>query len=74
MTTATKQKTGDQTVYVPIEGFVADIDGQPTNFRGDYHRVSAAWLDEHPKLRHLFRPIRLHYDVEQATANPGELR
>ena len=65
-------------VYVPIEGFVADIDGSPVNFRGDGTgdgtRVSAAWLDEHPQIRHLFQPIRVQYDVEQATAAPGETR
>jgi len=74
MATATKSEAPERDVFVPIEGFVAEIDGQPVNFRGDETRVSAAWLDQHVKLRHLFRPIRVHYDVEQATSTPGEKR
>lgn len=61
-------------VWVPIEGFFADIDGSPVNFTGGATRVSAEWLDEHDNLRHLFRPITVHYDVKQATAAPGEKR
>ena len=75
---ATKTQEAGRDVYVPIEGFVAEIDGSPVNFRGDAHnngtRVSSEWLDEHSQLRHLFRPIRVQYDVEQATAAPGEKR
>ena len=69
---ATATKTGE--VFVPIEGFVADIDGSPVTFRGDYTRVSGEWLAQHEQLRPLFREISLHYDVEQATAAPGEKR
>jgi hypothetical protein len=61
-------------VFVPIEGFAADIDGTPVNFKGGQTRVSAAWLEEHSELAHLFEPIRVHYDVEQATNAPGERR
>jgi hypothetical protein len=61
-------------VYVPISGFVAQIDGADVPFTEDQTRVSARWLDEHSELRHLFRPIRVHYDVEEATARPGEPR
>jgi hypothetical protein len=64
----------DAQVFIAIEGFVAEIDGSPVNFRGDHTRVSAAWLGEHENLRHLFRPIEVHHDVEQATAAPGEKR
>ena len=73
MATQTKP-TYERDVFVPIEGFFAEIDGIGTSFVGGETRVSAAWLDEHEKLRHLFRPIRVHYDVEQATASPGERR
>lgn len=70
MTTATKSGT----VFIAIEGFVADVDGHQVNFRGDHTRVSAAWLEQHENLRHLFREIHVHHDVEQATAAPGEKR
>jgi len=71
---ATKTAPKGRDVYVPIDGgFTANIDGTDVNFHSNI-RVSAAWLEEHPQIRHLFAPIRVHYDVEQATANPGETR
>ena len=71
---ATKTPSRGRDVYVPIEGgFVADIDGSPVNFHSNI-RVSKEWLDEHKDLAHLFRQITVHYDIEQATAAPGETR
>ncbi len=60
-------------VFVPIEGFIARIADTDVNFHENI-RVSKAWLDEHREIAHLFRPITVQYDVEQATAAPGELR
>jgi hypothetical protein len=76
MATATKTPPAEEprAAFVPIEGFCAEIDGSPVNFTGGATRVSAEWLDQHEQLRHLFRPITFHYDVEQTTAAPGEKR
>jgi hypothetical protein len=59
-------------IYVPISSFVADIDGIPTTFR-ETTRVR----EGHPVLKgreHLFREIDAHYEVEAASAAPGEVR
>lgn len=72
MATSTHQ-TGRQ-VYVPIQGFVASIDGVDESFETDRTTVSEAWLERHENLRHLFRPIRVRYDVEEASAAPGTRR
>jgi hypothetical protein len=72
MATRTTPKGRD--VYVPADGgFIADLDGSPVQFHENI-RVSKAWLDEHPQWAHLFRQITVHYDVEEATARPGEAR
>lgn len=63
-----------RSIYVPVDSFIADIEGVECRFKVDYTRVSREWLDEHPKLAHLFRPVEVHYDVEAATAAPGEVR
>jgi len=71
---ATKTPIKGRDVYVPIDGgFVADIDGFAVNFHSNI-RVSREWLDQHKNLEHLFRQITVHYDVEAATAAPGETR
>ena len=68
----TKTKSEGRDVYRPIEGFIADVDGSPVNFtRQTYVREGHWILDKWP---HLFEPIRVQYDVEQATAAPGEQR
>lgn len=60
-------------VFVPRESFVADIDGVPVSFREGQTRVREGHeiLDTYG---HLFEEIRVQYEVEQATAAPGELR
>lgn len=69
---ATKTHTGGRDVYAPIEPFVAEIDQAEVTFT-EYTFVR----EGHPileKYGHLFRPLRVQYDVEQATAAPGERR
>ena len=63
------------TVYIATESGAAEVDGQPFTFVRGVTRVRAG----HPVLRQLgafFRPVEeaVHYDVEQATAAPGEKR
>ena len=69
--TKTPPATG-RDVYVPIDGFVAEVDGTPVNFHRNMRVREGHWLLE--KFPHLFAPIRVHYDVEAATAAPGETR
>lgn len=62
-------------VYVAIESGAASVDGQEMIFVKGVTRVRAG----HPLLRacpSLFKPADAHpsYDVEQATAAPGERR
>ena len=60
-------------VFICSESFVAKLDGVDTTFIKDSSRVR----EGHPILeRHgrFFRLIDVHYDVERATAAPGELR
>ena len=67
-----RDKTPGRDVFVPIEGFVAEIDGQPVNFtKYTFVREGHPILD---KYGHLFKPLRVQYDVEAATAAPGEVR
>jgi hypothetical protein len=58
---------------VPKDSFVVDVDGVPTSFRANVTRVREGHpiLDEYG---HLFEEIRVDYEVEQATAAPGEKR
>lgn len=60
-------------VFTPKDSFVADYQGVPTSFnRGiTFVREGHELLDRYPDL---FEEIRVHYDVEQATAAPGETR
>ncbi len=71
MATKTSPVVG-RDVYVPIDGFIAEVDGTPVNFHSNMRVREGHWLLE--KYPHLFQPIRVQYDVEQATANPGETR
>jgi hypothetical protein len=62
-------------VYVARESGSAEVDGKVLTFTKGMTRVRAG----HPLLKgreHLFDPIdtTVHYDVEQATAAPGEKR
>lgn len=73
MAPATKTRTQGIRAYAPIEGFIADIDGTPVNFHRNMF-VSERWLEEHQNIAHLFKPLAFHYDVEDASADPGRLR
>lgn len=68
------QKSGG-VVYVALETFSAEIDGSPQMVYKGQTRVR----EGHPLLKGreaLFAPVELSvdYDVEQATAEPGEKR
>lgn len=70
---AAKRSSGD--VYVCTESGSTEIDGQVLPYTKGITRVRAG----HPLLKAVpdrFEPIDLtvHYDVEQATAAPGERR
>lgn len=67
-----KTSPGGRDVYVPIEPFTADIDGTPVSFTTQTYVREGHWILE--KYGHLFHPVRVQYDVEQATAAPGEKR
>ena len=60
-------------VFVPVESFVASVDGTDAGFVQNQTRVREGHriLDMFP---HLFEEIRVDYDVEAATAAPGETR
>ncbi len=69
----TRANKGD--VYVANESGSAEVDGETLTFTKGVTRVRVG----HPLLKgreHLFDPIEMtvHYDVEQATAAPGEKR
>lgn len=60
-------------IYVATDNGTVNLDGQNIQIRKGVTRVRAG----HPLLagrEHLFEPLHVHYDVEQATAAPGERR
>lgn len=60
-------------IYVAATSFQCDVDGKRYTFHKDITLIRKG----HPALKgheHYFKPVRVHYDVEQATANPGERR
>lgn len=63
---------GDR-IYIATESFATEIDGQPVSVVAGMTRVR----EGHPLLagrEHLFQPLEIHFEVEQATAAPGEKR
>lgn len=60
-------------VYIATKTAIIYIDGRRTTVRKGLTRVRAGHpvLSDHPEL---FKPIDVHFDVEQATAAPGEKR
>jgi len=68
------RKAQARVIYEANDSFAATVDGIDMQFNAGVTRASSEWLDLHPELRHLFDPIHVHYDVESATAAPGERR
>ena len=68
-----RTKTPQGRVFVPREDFTTEIDGQPVTFKRGLTRVR----EGHPAIlgrEGLFEEMIVDYDIEQATANPGERR
>ena len=60
-------------ILVAKESAILEYNGAPVVIRKGVTRVRAG----HPMLRgheHLFEPLDVHYDIEEATAAPGERR
>ena len=62
-------------IYVAIESGSAEVEGKPFTFIRGVTRIRYG----HPALRQIgqfFKPVEenVHYDVERATAAPGEKR
>lgn len=60
-------------IYVSLESFVVEYEGAPTVVTKDRTRVR----EGHPLMagrEHLFKEVDAHYDVEDATADPGRKR
>lgn len=60
-------------IYIATESAMLDYDGVPTPIHAGHTRVRGGHvlLEQYPEF---FEPIDVHYDVEQATAAPGEKR
>ena len=66
-------KTKEPTIYVANSSGVIKVDGEVYRYSKGQTRIRAG----HPILRAIpdkFAPLALDYDVEQATAAPGEKR
>lgn len=60
-------------IYVAKESFTTTLDGESISVRAGVTRVRAG----HPLLKGkemFFEPMEVHYDLERATASPGEKR
>ncbi len=72
-TMATRTLTPPAEVLIARDSFVLEYEGAPVSIVGGVTRVRSG----HPMLKgveHLFEPMTVHYDIEQATAAPGEKR
>lgn len=64
---------GGGEIFVARQSFTTELDGVPISVYGGQTRVRAG----HPLLKgreELFEPLKVHYDIEAATAGPGETR
>jgi hypothetical protein len=60
-------------IFVARESFTCEVDGQDEHITRGITRVRAG----HPILKgreDLFEPLKVQYDIERATAAPGEKR
>ena len=67
------KKDKEPEIYVATSSGVVKIDGKLHNYYGGTTRVRAG----HPLLKaapRAFKPMKLDYEVEQATKAPGEKR
>jgi hypothetical protein len=66
-----RKKTSD--ILVAKDSGVLNLDGEEILIRRGVTRVRAGHklAETYPDL---FEPLKLHYDIEQATAAPGERR
>lgn len=72
MPPARAKDKGGREIFVPKEPFTAQVDGTDMAFTPQtLVREGHPILEKYP---HLFEPVRVHYDVEQATSSPGEKR
>lgn len=68
-----KNQPDGRAVFTPKDTFVGSYNGVPTTFMQDRtlvregHELLGLFPD-------MFREVRVQYDVEQATAAPGEVR
>ena len=67
-----EKEAGGREIYAAKEPFMANVDGElqrhgPNTLVREGHRV----LELYPEM---FEPARVQFDVEQATAAPGERR
>lgn len=68
------RKRQEPDIYVAKNGFACEIDGEEVRVaQGERVRVGHPLLRSHAGF---FEPVdaEIHYDVEQATAAPGEKR
>lgn len=70
---ARARRNPDNEILIAIDSGVVNVDGEMYPVTRGVTRVRAA----HPLAKAapgLFKPIEVHYDIEQATSAPGELR
>lgn len=63
----------DTTIYIARATFTTMLDGREVTIRAGIDRVRAG----HPLLKgreSMFEPLTVQYDIEQASAAPGERR
>lgn len=68
-----EDETNPSGVMEATEGFAADIDGERVIVEAGTTRVEAdhELVKRYPQF---FKPLRMSYGTEEATANPGERR